>query len=66
MLVPCNPYSFASNPSHPPLIRGGAYNLPPDKGGLRGVAFRCYKVLVAVEYLLLSGIFTHIAILYKL
>jgi predicted helicase len=28
-----------SNPSQPPLVRGGAENLPPDKGGMRGVAF---------------------------
>ncbi len=25
------------NPSQPPLIRGGVLDLPPDKGGLRGV-----------------------------
>ncbi len=29
-------YSETSNPSQPPLIRGGDY-FPPDKGGLRGV-----------------------------
>ena len=26
-------------PPEPPLIKGGAENLPPDKGGMRGVAF---------------------------
>jgi PfaB family protein len=31
--------ALGENPSQPPLVRGGAQNLPPDKGGLRGVAF---------------------------
>jgi hypothetical protein len=54
LLVLCNANSFESNPSKPPyppspLIRGslreGRLNcFPPEKGGLRGVGFKCYML----------------------